>query len=116
MPFLLFGVKWENDGLREILTRFFLSPAFWLEALPSGESMVRQLDFVFFISDKITYNVYKLEILFRHLTQRGKTMVRRGISLAFLSAQLSVHMRFRRRNRFFCYLAQHGKTMVRGGI
>jgi hypothetical protein len=78
--------------------------------------MVRQSEFGFLVSDKITYNVFKFEILFRHLTQRGKTMVRRGISLAFLSAQLSVHMRFRRRNRFFCYLAQHGKTMVRGGI
>ena len=73
----------------------------WLSVGLSEESMVRQSEFGFLVSDKITYNVFKFEILFRHLTQRGKTMVRGGISLAFLSAQLSVHMRFRRRNRWF---------------
>jgi hypothetical protein len=58
---LLFSAKWENDGSRGNLTRVFIGPAFWLEALQSGESRVCQLDFVFFISDKITYNVFGLE-------------------------------------------------------
>jgi hypothetical protein len=73
----------------------------WLSAGSSGESLVRQSEFVFLVSDKITYNVFEFEILFRHLTQRGKAMVRGGNSLAFLSTQLSAHMRFRRRNRWF---------------
>jgi hypothetical protein len=50
---LLFSAKWENDGSRGNLTRVFIGPAFWLEALQSGESRVRQLDFVFLFQTKL---------------------------------------------------------------
>jgi hypothetical protein len=61
---LLFGSTWENDGSRGNLTRVFIAPAFCPYALLSEESRVCQSDFLFFDSDKITYNVYGFNVIF----------------------------------------------------